>query len=289
MRSRVHLVTVARVRNHWVSDKLGPTIEAPAVSYSMESPDVYNLTRIPWQFFGTLTFRSERLPEQVRRNMWFSYARKTCDDLGVHFLRSLWCLRQENGELTGRRHFHYLLGGFPKSAITIQTCMVLKSHWQKLLVSDGKGRLNPAWNVGGGWAEVRVFNRSLNGVGYVSKCLSGQAFGASLGADLYEMSKFGLESAELVLSKGASAKLMRGIHEGHRYIERQEKRDGKTPGVVLAAPGHTSQPSKAIGLDQVIGPSAKCARGCGCSPGDNCPLTRKSSSWVGACASGRPS
>lgn len=135
--------------------------------------------------------------------MWFALARKACKNYGTYFPTSLWCLRQEAGEATGRKHFHFLFGGLPRKAITEATCFALMAQWEKL---------------GGGMARVRVFNRALNGVGYVTKCL-----GASVGADVYEMNKFGLETCELKLSKGASGQLLRGIREDRRRIERTDK------------------------------------------------------------------
>lgn len=169
----------------------------------MESPDVYQLTRIRWQLFGTLTFSSERCPERVRLGMWFAMCRKTAASFRLYFPRMLWCLRQEQGAVGGRRHFHYLLAGLPAKAVTISTCFAEMASWE---------------NLGGGMARVRVFNPTLNGVGYVSECL-GMA-----GADSYESAKFGWSSAGLMLSKGAEAMLRRVIREERRCVERLDKR-----------------------------------------------------------------
>ena len=205
----------------------------------MESPDVYQLTRIRWQLFGTLTFASERLPERVRLAMWFAYCRKTAANFRLHFPKLLWCLRQEQGESFGRRHFHYLLGGLPQQAVTISTCMAQKSAWEKFLPCK-KGevpKLNPAWNVGGGMARVRLFDHSRNGVGYVSECLS------MGGADVYESAKFGAASSGLMLSKGAQALLARVIREERRRVARLDQSSGIPPGQVQARSG-------AVGLNQ---------------------------------------
>lgn len=188
---------------------------APPGQLPMETPDVYQLTRIRWQIFGTLTFRSERLPEKVRCEMWFSHVRQTCKNFGLYFPKALWCLRQERGEATGRRHFHYLFAGLPEKAVTESTCFAQMAQWERL---------------GGGMARVRVYNRSLNGVGYLTKCL-----GKSVGADQYEMNKFGLDSAETTLAKGAQAMLERKIREAGRYIQRQEKRQSSTTLAVQAS------------------------------------------------------
>jgi hypothetical protein len=88
----------------------------------METPEIHVLNRINWQFFGTLTFKSERLPERVRLQMFFAYLRQFCRQFGLKFPKLLWCLRQEQGELTGRRHFHYLIAGAAASLANLTTC-----------------------------------------------------------------------------------------------------------------------------------------------------------------------
>lgn len=173
----------------------------------MEKPELYHLARIDWQFFGTLTFRAAEIPERVRLSMWFAYVRKVAGNFRLHFPSLLWCLRQEEGELNSRRHFHYLLGGLPEKAVTIGTCFALMAEWEKLR---------------GGMARVRVFNRSLNGIDYIAKECLGMT-----GADSYESAKFGASSSGLMLGKGAETKLRRGIRESRRFVERSEKKSGK--------------------------------------------------------------
>jgi len=109
-------------------------------------PEVFHLGRIGWQFFGTLTFKQERLPERVRLSMWFALARVTAGRSRVHFHRLLWVLRQEHGELLGRRHFHYLIGGLPPGTAHPGECFAQMATWEKL---------------GGGIARVYVFDQSL--------------------------------------------------------------------------------------------------------------------------------
>ena len=41
----------------------------------MDSPELQVLERIAWQFFATLTFKSERLPERVRLSLFFALLR----------------------------------------------------------------------------------------------------------------------------------------------------------------------------------------------------------------------
>ncbi len=222
---------------------------SPAWSVHMESPDVYQLTRIRWQLFGSLSFLSRDVPERVRLSMWFAHCRMTCSNFRLFFPTALWCLRQEAGELNGRRHFHYLFGGLPETAVTLQTCFAQVSAWErfkykrctkeKCKICEERARIgkehkiryeNPGRNVGGGMAEVRLFDPALNGVDYISKCL-----GYS-GADSYESAKFGSNSSEVMLSKGGLALLDRAIREDRRRIERLDKRQKITVGAVEASP-----------------------------------------------------
>ena len=46
----------------------------------METADVYVLSKLRWQFFGSLTFRTERLPQRVRISMFFGLMRKAAKD-----------------------------------------------------------------------------------------------------------------------------------------------------------------------------------------------------------------
>ena len=137
----------------------------------METPEIHILSRIDWQFFGTLTFKSERLPERVRLALYFALLRCVAAEFRVYFPRLLWCLRQETGEQFGRRHFHYLLAGLPASGVSKTTCFYQMSTWEKL---------------GGGMARVSEFDPLLNGEGYILKCL-----GYADAGDYYESAKFG--------------------------------------------------------------------------------------------------
>jgi hypothetical protein len=149
----------------------------------METPEIHVLNRINWQFFGTLTFKSERLPERVRLQMFFAYLRQFCRQFGLKFPKLLWCLRQEQGELTGRRHFHYLIAGAPASLAYLTTCFWLQDKWEKL---------------GGGMARVHVFDPRLNAGAYILKHRG--LDDASLGGDAYESAKFSGKACELLLA-----------------------------------------------------------------------------------------
>ena len=133
-----------------------------------ESSDnfAYTLARIRWDLFGTLTFRG-RVP---RSSLAFGHAwrhlRHASTLTGQPYARLLIALRQELGELNGRFHFHYLLGGTQtRNAITL--CHRLEYAWKRQT---------------GAMAKIRPFDHSQAGVAYVTKCLNG--------ADVYEMNKF---------------------------------------------------------------------------------------------------
>ena len=149
----------------------------------METPEIHVLNRIDWQFFGTLTFKSERLPERVRLALFFALLRQFCRQFGLKFPKLLWCLRQEQGELTGRRHFHYLLAGAPASLVNLSTCFWLADKWEKL---------------GGGMARVHVFDPRLNAGAYILKQCG--LDDASLGGEVYESAKFSGNACELLLA-----------------------------------------------------------------------------------------
>ena len=156
----------------------------------MESPDIHKLRLIDWQFFGSLSFKSERLPERVRLAVYFAMMRGVAKQFRAYFPDLLWCLRQERGEMTARRHFHYLLAGLPRQAVTPTTCFYQMATWER---------------VGGGMARVSRFDPRLNGAGYILKCLGYSADGG----DHYESAKFGGGHCELMLSNAAEKVILR--------------------------------------------------------------------------------
>jgi hypothetical protein len=93
---------------------------------------------------------------------------------GQPYSRLLITLRAELGELMGRFHFHYLVGGTStRNEITL--AHQLEHHWFGLF---GQGAI----------AKCRAYDRSRAGVEYVTKCLSQ----GSLGSNEYELRKFNL-------------------------------------------------------------------------------------------------
>ncbi len=137
----------------------------------METALTYTLQRVHWQFFGTLSFKSARLPERVRVSMFFALVRSVCRWHKVPFRKCVWALRQEPGEIGGRLHFHFLLKGLPLYAVQDATSMSIKAQWERL---------------GGGMARVRKYDSRKQGLEYTLKCLKV----TDGGANLYEVGKF---------------------------------------------------------------------------------------------------
>ncbi len=165
------------------------------------NPEVYALSLIEWQFFASLTFKSERLTDAVRLKMFFALMRRQADNFGVHFLKTIWCLRTESGESTGRIHHHALIAGFPEHSLTKATCFSFMKIWEQL---------------GGGMARVSLYSPLLDGVGYVLKG-SDEEYRRT-GGDYYETRKFG-GRCDVMLSKSVF-----GVIEGRRSIGVRRRR-----------------------------------------------------------------
>jgi hypothetical protein len=159
------------------------------------NPEIYALSNIQWQLFASFSFKSERLAEGVRTKMFFALMRRQADNFGVHFRNTIWCLRTESGESTGRLHLHALIAGFPKHACTTATCFSFMRIWEGL---------------NGGWARVTLYSPLLDGVGYVLKGCDDEYKRA--GGDFYETKKFG-ENCDVMLSESIFRVL-----EGRRQI-----------------------------------------------------------------------
>jgi hypothetical protein len=133
----------------------------------------YNLGRIDWDLFGTLTFRS--VPSIKRAHCRaFAFLRQTAVRVRRPFPELLWVLRSELGETNGRFHFHFLLGGSQtRNVITLSH--QLEHSW------GGRVGRNSI-------AKIRPYDRSRSGAAYVTKCLTE----GTSGANGYELSKFNL-------------------------------------------------------------------------------------------------
>ena len=143
-------------------------------------PEMWSLVKIEWQFFGTLTFREPSLREREsgksnfrRLSKFAAFGRQLHNaidyspkNFGQHNIN---CVRLEQGEIGGLWHYHFLMAGLGQHQVNRGTAEFAKTLWLK-----GHG----------GWADVRVFDTSQNGIEYVSKCLDPK--------NRYEFNKFGL-------------------------------------------------------------------------------------------------
>jgi hypothetical protein len=136
--------------------------------------------QVPWQFFGTVTFKQARLPERIRISMFFTLLRKLAKRNAIFFPRLIWALRQEGDGRTKHRHFHFLLAGLPQHAIANPTCRFIVDQWQRL---------------GGGMARIALYDYTLNGVKYILKCSEKAIQICGL-----DSAKFGPRHCELMLS-----------------------------------------------------------------------------------------
>ena len=150
----------------------------------MEIPEIHVLNKVHWQFFGTLTFKKERMAEKHRLGMWFALLRLTARNFDMRFQKLLWVLRQEKGEQFGRTHFHYLLAGLERRCANSSTCFWLMDCWKKR---------------GGGMSRVHVFDPRLNGGSYMLKTQYGFS-DRTLGGDHYESAKFSSPDCELMIA-----------------------------------------------------------------------------------------
>jgi len=164
------------------------------------NPEIYALSLIEWQLFASLTFKSVNLADAVRLKMFFALMRKQADNFGVHFKQTIWCLRTEAGEASGRLHLHALIAGFPKHALTTATCFSFMRIWEGL---------------NGGMARVSLYSPLLDGVGYVLKGCEAEYQRA--GGDFYETQKFG-KRCDVMLSESVFKVL-----EGRRQIGKRRR------------------------------------------------------------------
>jgi len=178
----------------------------------MEIPDIHVLKAADWQVFGTLTFRSENLTPARRLSMWFALTRKVCKWWHVYFPELLWCLRLEQGDKTGRVHYHCLIGGLPMAAVSHpvrfqrengswdignRLTHSMESFWRNFAVSEKvpveRRRVS----------RFSIYDARLNGAAYITKCLGIEEEGRYM-KDVYESGKFGLGDCRLILSDSLS-------------------------------------------------------------------------------------
>lgn len=135
----------------------------------------HTLSLLPWQCFGTLTFRKISPSAKMWACVWLHFQRvaRTCK---VPYGSVLIAVRYELGELGGRPHFHYLVGGL---------------SWRNN--RSLAGMCENEWRSRtGSLAEVRPYDPELGATDYLVKGLLDSA------ANCYERGKFdGAERVEV--------------------------------------------------------------------------------------------
>jgi len=136
----------------------------------------FNLRKVPWHYFCTLTFRS--VPSLPRaKSALFSYLRRVSKFERCHFSALNWAARFELGEAGKRLHLHVLLK-FPKHPSS--TADFMARVWQRQL--------------GYGIAQVRWYDAGRAGVSYILK-----GTGTLAGGNAHETTKF---RDDVILSYG---------------------------------------------------------------------------------------
>ena len=146
------------------------------------TPDAWILARMEWDVFGTLTW-AEVPPRSVQDKCVAELIRR----VARHVYKStqldiLWAVRHEEGEATGRDHFHILIGAHQnaphsnKHTIANQIKFIWENEVKKTLKSN-------AYRPCVGYADIRAYDSSKSGAEYICKpALSAR--------DFYELQKF---------------------------------------------------------------------------------------------------
>jgi hypothetical protein len=175
----------------------------------------YSLARIRWDIFGTMTFRHVPNPGKRDGRAWalMGLAAKLCQR---PYSQLLIVLRGERGEMTGREHQHFLLGGTDaRNRITL-------AHELEYEGFGLSGYL--------GFCKCRPYDDCRAGVAYVLKCLSEGVWGANE----YELRKFNL--ADTVTLSNSIFRVVRSLDRMQREaVARIRRKNGLVMSQPLAA------------------------------------------------------
>lgn len=199
----------------------------------------FALARLHWDVFGTLTFCGRVPRPHVAYGHAWRHIRYACRLSGSRYSRLLVALRGERGELGGRFHFHYLLGGLKATNVTT-LCHRLERAWTR--------------QTGARSVSVRPYDHALAGVPYILKCLGG--------ANAYELSKFGSAETEVTLSASCvrvvRSQAAMGMETRPTLVKRlgggESPSDlGRLPDQMEAFPVAVSSPAVACPVQWVMG------------------------------------
>ncbi len=150
----------------------------------------FQLHLVNWQFFGTATWRSSKLGTIKSREdeLWDFLKWFVCFRTLNHFAKVPITVRWERGELGGRPHAHYLIGGLLPKFVNLTSCFQASHEWHQRC-GLGRLRLVSTSQDGASGAIIRYLQKQE------STC-SGE------GADAYELGKFG-KSDRLIINDAA--------------------------------------------------------------------------------------
>lgn len=115
----------------------------------MIAVDDYVLGEASWQAFGSCTFAKARNSRKAL-GLFMRMVRRA-DGLWGRGPGAYWVLRFEKGEVAGREHFHFLVGGFPSRQ--------RGGSWMDFFTDSGCLWMVHEWTClrSGGWARVRPY------------------------------------------------------------------------------------------------------------------------------------
>lgn len=142
----------------------GPPITRP---HWLAMPEAHALRKIHWQFFVTLTFRSNCLIWATRKCLMVSWLRDVASSVPrTHFRKLLWVSRFECGRGL-RGHFHLCIAGIPAALANGALCKHLEALWRRRTHAR---------------AEALLYDNARDGVGYTLKLpIAPQVIGCGLG------------------------------------------------------------------------------------------------------------
>ncbi len=242
--------------------------------------------QVPWQFFCALTWANQgsfKRPPSPRRQVCaaFAFFREAAHVAGVHFKKSMWCLRYETGEMTGRDHYHCLLSVLGSEWVGIATCFYLMDFWEKKLgcghARRGGGR--EQWRLAGGRA-VRVFAPALGGAAYTCKDrVEGNSGGWQVagspftGKDRYEFEKFFAPRTVLTLSDSSLREVCGAVETIRFPLHRHAATDSR---LRRRQPRHPSiRTSSELGKSRVPWPGGFSRPAMGCLKVTYAQITRR--------------
>lgn len=144
------------------------------------TPDSWILARMEWDIFGTLTW-ADVPPQSVQEKCIAELTRRVAKQVYKgSTLDILWAFRYEEGEKTGRPHWHCLFGAYQNAPTSNKTTIAkqIKHIWEND-VKQNKTKYKPCV----GFADIRGYDSTKAGAEYICKpALSAR--------DFYELQKF---------------------------------------------------------------------------------------------------